>query len=509
MGSLAADTCYPDASDHALILTHPTAAEMERTWSLNHSEWGGPLDLPAYLGREKFLTSTSLAADGGMLHWILTDAEAHDQDEKRRVLASCETIRKRVLYVPRNGDEVREGLGYGIGSVYTYPEFRGKKYAARMLKELGVALKTQPEEEKEKQKAEQLRGKRPQAPGEYHINGSLAAVDAGSGANGGHDGGFQKAEAVCSALWSDIGKRFYASKGWPVFASDHVEFSSSPSSASPPGIPSLLERSKQPHGASLTLVPVNTSNLAELCQRDEAQLREDLLQSARDTGRTTFAFAPNHDVFRWHWAREEFIVSRVFPGRQASEVRGMIATVKSTSTTNTIPNGGAANRDDKDGDEGEEGERKTRMWAIWMRNYGEGAASNPAKNTLYILRLVIDNTTTATSSSSSSNEGGISVPSADPKALQLAFDAIMHSAIDAARAWHCGSVHLWNPTPVVRGLIAGSGLAHKFVDREVDSIPSMMWYVSDDEIGNEDERMGKGNGREVVDWVANEKYCWC
>ncbi|KAI1163722.1 hypothetical protein F5B18DRAFT_671998 [Nemania serpens] len=458
MGSLAADTCYPDASDHALILTHPTAAEMERTWSLNHSEWGGPLDLPAYLGREKFLTSTSLAADGGMLHWILTDAEAHDQDEKRRVLASCETIRKRVLYVPRNGDEVREGLGYGIGSVYTYPEFRGKKYAARMLKELGVALKTQPEEEKEKQKAEQLRGKRPQAPGEYHIN----------------------AEAVCSALWSDIGKRFYASKGWPVFASDHVEFSSSPSSASPPGIPSLLERSKQPHGASLTLVPVNTSNLAELCQRDEAQLREDLLQSARDTGRTTFAFAPNHDVFRWHWAREEFIVSRVFPGRQASEVRGMIATVK-----------------------------KTRMWAIWMRNYGEGAASNPAKNTLYILRLVIDNTTTATSSSSSSNEGGISVPSADPKALQLAFDAIMHSAIDAARAWHCGSVHLWNPTPVVRGLIAGSGLAHKFVDREVDSIPSMMWYVSDDEIGNEDERMGKGNGREVVDWVANEKYCWC
>ncbi|KAI1181904.1 hypothetical protein F5B17DRAFT_231473 [Nemania serpens] len=510
MGSLATDTRYPDASDETLILTHPTADEMERTWRLNHNEWGGPLDLPAYLGREKFLASTPLAADGGMLHWILTEAEARDEDGKRRVLASCETIRKRVLYVPRTADEVREGLGYGIGSVYTYPEFRGKKYAARMLKELGAVLKMQPEEDEKRKKNEKEEQPR-KLRSENHVNGSRAAVDAGSGANGAHDRKLQKAEAVCSALWSDIGKRFYASKGWPVFASEHVEFSSSPSSPSPPGIPSLLERSEQPHGASLTLVPVNTSNLTELCQRDEAQLRGDLLRRARETGRTTFAFAPDHDVFRWHWAREEYIVSRVFPGRQASEIRGMIAIVTSTSTStstdNAVPNGGAASRD-KNGDEDGEGEGKTRMWAIWMRNYGEGAASDPAKNTLYILRLVIDENSISSPSPS---------PSPDPKALQLAFDAIMHSAMDAARAWHCGSVHLWNPTPVVRGLIAGSGLAHKLVDREVDSIPSMMWYASDNgtknknknKNKNEGEGEGEGEEMEVVDWVANEKYCWC
>ncbi|KAI1114434.1 hypothetical protein F5Y14DRAFT_169231 [Nemania sp. NC0429] len=512
MGSLAADTHYPDASDETLILTHPTAAEMERTWRLNHREWGGPLDLPSYLGREKFLASTPLAANGGMLHWILTEAhdeKEKDKEEKRRVLASCETIRKRVLYVPPAGagDKVREGLGYGIGSVYTYPEFRGKKYAARMLKELGSALRTQPAAE-EKGVEEQPRKKYPQ---KHHVNGSRAAVDAGSdGANEGYDGVPQKkkAEAVCSALWSDIGKRFYASKGWPVFASEHVEFPSSPSSPSPPGIPSLLERSGQPHGASLTLVPVNTSNLTELCLRDEAQLRGDLLRHARDTGRTAFAFAPDHDVFRWHWAREEYIVSRVFPGRQASEVRGMIATVTSTSTstsqTNAILNGGG------DSERG----RETRIWAIWMRNYGEGAASNPAKNTLYILRLVIDNGNDNDNDAASSappplNENGVAVPSSpgSQKALQLAFDAIMHSAVDTARAWHCGSVHLWNPTPAVRGLIAGSGLAHKFVDREVDSIPSMMWYA-DKEIGK-GEGEGEGKGTGVVDWIANDKYCWC
>ncbi|KAF2973053.1 hypothetical protein GQX73_g581 [Xylaria multiplex] len=449
MGSLAADAHYPDAADRSLVLTHPTAAEKEQTWRLNHGEWGGPLDLPMYLKREPFLASTSLAANGGMVHWILTDApptQPVSQHEKRRVLASCEHICKRVLYVPRNGDEVREGFGYGIGSVYTYPEFRGRKYAARMLRELGEVLKTWPEEEQLRKKRSQ--GDEPDSRGQS--NGQTKA---------------EGREAVCSALWSDIGKRFYASKGWPAFASGHVEFPSS-SPESPLGTPSLLERSVQPHGTSLTLVPVNTSNLAQLCAEDEAQLRVELIRHAREHQRIAFAFAPDYDVFRWHWAREEFIASQVFPGRQASEVRGMIATVVNTN--------GAAK------------EEKTRVWAIWTRNFGAGAASSPAKNTLYILRLVID-------------DRGTTTPH-DPKTLQLAFDAILHSALDGARAWHCDSVHLWNPTPALQGLIAGSGAAHKFVDREVDSIPSMMWYGPD---GTKEEEA------DDVDWIANEKYCWC
>ncbi|KAJ2979126.1 hypothetical protein NUW58_g7284 [Xylaria curta] len=106
-------------------MSHPRTPEKEQTWRLNHREWGGPLNLPAYMGRERHLASTEVAADDGMLHWILTDASL-EQSEKRNVLASCETIRKRVLYVPPASDEVKEGLGYGIGSVYTYPEFRGK-----------------------------------------------------------------------------------------------------------------------------------------------------------------------------------------------------------------------------------------------------------------------------------------------------------------------------------------------------------------------------------------------
>ncbi|KAI0193417.1 hypothetical protein EV127DRAFT_16960 [Xylaria flabelliformis] len=488
MGSLTSDKQYPEASDESLVLTHPTAAEKEQTWTLNHREWGGALDLPAYLKREPFLAATPLAADDGMVHWILTTEDASSpmtgQDEqKRSVLASCETIRKRVLYAPRTGkDGVKEGLGYGIGSVYTYPEFRGKKYAARMLRELGEVLKTWPAEEQVRKKRSQIRGQG------HDSNGSQATTNGGSGSSNGH-AKLQKADtekAVCSALWSDIGKRFYASKGWPVYPSGHVEFHSSCTS-SQLGMSSLLEKAQQPHNTSLTLTPVNTSNLAQLCREDEAQLRADLVRHARDNDRTAFAFAPEYEVFRWHWAREEFIASHVFPGRSASEVRGMIATVSSAP-----PAHNGTTEDDHSREEEEGEEAKTRMWAIWTRNFGGAdAASNPEKNTLYILRLVIDDNNNSTSSSSSSP----SPSSADRKALQLAFDSIMQSALDAARPWSCGTVHLWNPTPVVRELITGSAIAHKFVDREVDSIPSMMWYGAEED--------------EPIDWIANEKYCWC
>jgi hypothetical protein len=187
----------------------------------------------------------------------------------------------------------------------------------------------------------------------------------------------------------------------------------------------------------------------------------------------------------------------------------MVATVTSTPTptttittvhTQTQQNGnGAANGTPRRADtnnqekeqEVEEEEDKTRVWAIWTRNYGTDAASNPAKNTLYILRLVIDPPSSPSFSPSSPD-------------LQLAFDAVLHSALDTARAWNCGAVHLWNPTPIARDLISRSGVTHSYVHRDVDSIPSMMWYGPEGE-GRENDGEGKG----AVDWIANEKYCWC
>ncbi|KAI0200003.1 hypothetical protein F4808DRAFT_430195 [Astrocystis sublimbata] len=513
MGSIVSDKQYPDASDASLVLTHPTAAEKEQTWRLNHGEWGGALDLPAYLEREPFLASTPLSADGGMVHWILTTEDASEpvpgEKTERSVLASCETIRKRVLYAPRSGG-VRDGVGYGIGSVYTYPEFRGKKYAARMLKELGSVLKTWPEEDELRRKRSQIRSQ------DHHDASDVSPAtrnQAGFGASNGRVK-LQKAEAetaVCSALWSDIGKKFYAAKGWPAYASEHVEFVASSPDASHVGVSSLLEKFQSqsqspPDDTSLTLAPVTTRNLAQLCREDEAQLRDELVRRAQESDCIAFAFAPDDKVFRWHWAREDFIASHVFPERPASGVRGMIATVASSvspSPDEVAATGNGHVNTDGDGQSKEDNAEKettTRMWAIWTRSYGENAASSPEKNTLYILRLVIDeggSSSSSSSNTSSPRRSSTKGTKGNRKALQLAFDAIMHSAMDAARASNCSKVHLWNPAPVVRELVTGSAIAHEYVDRESDSISSMMWYDTDGERGG------------AVDWVANDKYCWC
>ncbi|KAI1266081.1 hypothetical protein F5Y18DRAFT_36571 [Xylariaceae sp. FL1019] len=470
MGSLPNEKVLPDFADTSLVLTHPTEAEKQQTWRLNHGEWGGPLSLKAYMQREPFLASTALTSQGGIMHWILTETTA--QNEPRKILASCETIRKRVLYVHAldkgTETEVKEGISYGIGSVYTYPEFRGKKYAARMLKDLSETLKTWPEQQYQENQSP--------SNGVKLSNGDTILENGAPEAQ--QTNGQTKKEVICTALWSDIGKKFYASKGWPVFESSHVEFPSSFPFA--PGITSIFDQAaKIPH-TSLTLTPVTNSNLASLCSEDETQLRAQMKENSQTTGRASFAFRPDADVFRWHWAREDFLTPHVFPGCTPSEVRGMIATVTTNSSSSQVSTDGSSPQTQNPLN-GDAKAQETRVWAIWARNYGSDAATKSENNTLYILRFVI------------MRPRGSTEP--DSKALQLAFNAILHSALDTARTWHCGKVNLWNPSSQVKALAAGSGVKHHFVDREMESISSMMWYGPEKESD--------------VDWFANEKFCWC
>ncbi|KAI1648707.1 uncharacterized protein F4817DRAFT_63806 [Daldinia loculata] len=411
MGSASQGTyVLPEATAPSLVLAHPTDTEKRRTWTLNHREWGGALTLEEYLKREPYLTTIPLTRDGGMTHWILTDSSwSADSGGNRPVLASCESIRKRVLIASPSDNTVHDGVGHGIGSVFTYPEFRGNRYAARMLNELGPALR------------------------KWQSHGR---------------------DAVCSALWSDIGKAYYAKKGWAVFPSLHVEF------------PVSTNRTEESGKDKVS--PITYDNLEPLCQRDEQLLKEKLLRTAQKTNRTSVAFAPDHDTLRWHLYRDDFIASILFkstpspPPPQETFTRGALA--------------------------GPEGRR---VWAVWSRNYyggsssGSGApADNVDKNTLYILRLVIE-----PESSEAENEEN---PSED---IREAFTAVMQAALREASRWHLGKVDLWNPSPTIRKLIDSGGLQHRWVERDEDSIPSMMWY------GDEDVRN--------IEWVANEKYCWC
>ncbi|KAH6659389.1 hypothetical protein BKA67DRAFT_12557 [Truncatella angustata] len=386
---MGSKTELPDASSPELRLVFPTEDEKVRTWTLNHVEWGGALSLEDYLAREPFLATIPLAENGGMRYWILTDSSA--APGSRPVLASCETLRKKVLVTDPKTGEVREDIAYGIASVYTDPPYRGRRYASRMLQELGRVL----------------------GEGFEELDG-------------------QHAKPAASALWSDIGKSFYAKLGWAPCPSLHVSFA----------VPATAKADEsQPDSEIITY-----DNLESFCKSDEELMRKRLSGHARD-GKPQIAFAPNYDIIRWHLYRGGFIADRVFKGQEQTPAKGAVA-----------------------------GAHGKRVWAIWTRNY-RGDGEDAAKNTMYILRLVVED------------------ESASQEELVSSFGAVMHKAQSEARQWRLGKIELWNPSPVVDVLIKKSGLDHDIIERQKDSIPSLMWY------GEEDTQQ--------VDWVANEKFCWC
>jgi len=149
MGSLAE---IPHGTSPDLALAHPTQEEKLIQFKLNGAEWRGALSQEAYLRREEVLSQQALTKDGGISYWILIDTSAKSNpldptSSTRLPLASCESYRKKAL-VWRDG-KVQETVSHGIGSVFCAPHLRGKKYAQRMMQELGEALRTYQTSEKE------------------------------------------------------------------------------------------------------------------------------------------------------------------------------------------------------------------------------------------------------------------------------------------------------------------------------------------------------------------------
>ncbi|KAK3352613.1 hypothetical protein B0T25DRAFT_189295 [Lasiosphaeria hispida] len=393
----------PPADSPSLNLTRPTDAERRGTWSLTHPMWGPALSHDGYLEREAYLTTVPLAKDGGVTHWILT--EASQPPDGRPILSSCETLRKRVLCVrPGGGAVVEEGVAHGIGSVFTDPRFRGRGYASRMMKEVG----------------EKLRGW--QVPGKGDVSG--------------------EGRALFSVLYSDIGKTFYARTGWAPFESSHAAF---------PPVPGAVSGLQPQDGYRGALArPIGYHELAELCHADARLLKAALVKRAEEyqkQGKTTtcVALLPDLDVLLWHMMREDFVTKHIF-GRTPA-VKGAVY-----------------------------GEPGRRVWAVWTRGY-YGGLEQIKGNTLHVLRVVVED------------------EEQSDEYLTEGFRAIIQIAQAEATEWRSQDVQMWNPTPRLRSIIEKSGLEYEHVDRDKDSIASLMWY-------------GEGETSDL-DWVANEKYGWC
>lgn len=128
----------PPSTSGSLALMHPTEAERRATWLLNGQSWRGALSIPAYLRREEFLGNQSLTRSGGLSSWVLVD-NSSPPSTPRRILASCETIRRKAL-IAKPGRRVEEVVSHSIGSVFCDPKFRGRGFAGRMMRELAQRL---------------------------------------------------------------------------------------------------------------------------------------------------------------------------------------------------------------------------------------------------------------------------------------------------------------------------------------------------------------------------------
>lgn len=396
----------PPVTSPSLILAHPTPAEQRRTWTLTQPEWGTALTVDEYLHREEYLTTIPLARRGGITHWILTIRSV--PEDERPILSSCESLRKRVLFTTVQGD-VSEGIAHGVGSVYTDPSYRGKGYASRLLAMVREELKS-------------------------HQGPPIQSSNTGP---------YKLPPVAFSFLFSDIGKKFYASRGWAPHRSTHLSFSPLPADAAANGT--------TPSGAT----PLGYHELAELCTRDEDLLRQRLAAHRAPPSSSTppdpsqplryVALPPDLDTMLWHLMREDFVTTRIF---------GTIPTVRGAVV----------------------GETGKRVWAIWTRAY-QAPPPKTDPNTLYILRLVVED------------------ENAGAEYLAEGLRAIIDFARREANEWGTSKVQLWNPDANVEALMRKAALKFDVVEREMDSIPSLLWY-------------GDGPQENVV-WVAGEKHTWC
>jgi hypothetical protein len=390
MGSLV-EVALPDSKSTELHLSHPTEDECNTIWTNTSASWRDSLSVPVYLKESLFLTTVPLAKDGGMTTWILVDKNL--PPDQRPILCSCESFHKRSYSSDSNGN-VTEAVVHGIAGVFCPPAYRGRGYAARMMRELAKELYTWQSD---------------------------------------------KRKCIGSILYSDIGKTYYTNLGWhPNPTNSHLVFQPENFSTKP------------------SAEPIPKINIEELCRRDDGMIRKSMEAPAEGiTARITIV--PDLDHMLWHIGKEEFACDILFG--KVPHAKGAIA-----------------------------GPPGSQVWAIWTHRYYGHPDSDSPNNTLYILRLVIENHTTGT-------EGG---RQRDVHSAQVDYlKAVLQAAQAEAFEWRLDQVKLWEPTPLVQQMIDESAMQYAMVEREEDSIASGLWY---DENGHEGP---------TPQWINKEHYAWC
>ena len=189
-----------------------------------------------------------------------------------------------------------------------------------------------------------------------------------------------------------------------------------------------------------------------MCKADEKLIRR-RLELFDPRTKPSIAIIPDVATIQWHHTREEFVATELYG--KAPVIKGAIVGT----------------------------EMGRRVWCYWARAWYNEDRMESEHNTLYILRLVIEDETAT--------------------GIESAIASLLRMALNEAQEWHMGEIQVWNPTEPVIAAAKMIDPQVTVVHREETSIPSLRWH------GNINDPDSKVPATDQCDWISNEKYGWC
>lgn len=149
----------PTSIHPPFILREATLTEKISCWRSNSASWAGKLTVDEYIGRESVNGGGELTCNGGIRYWVFTApplsnasatastigaavtavTESATDGKDEVIYAAVETLKKVVAVKTRDGGFGIES-SWAIASVFTPSQYRGRKIAARMMRQLGEWL---------------------------------------------------------------------------------------------------------------------------------------------------------------------------------------------------------------------------------------------------------------------------------------------------------------------------------------------------------------------------------
>ncbi|KAI0764876.1 hypothetical protein C8Q74DRAFT_1318431 [Fomes fomentarius] len=466
---MAATTSLADLS-----LFPATPDQVHESRTRHAEEWARNSTLEEYLLRDVIMDKDEHAANGNLITWVLAP---RSHPRTLDFLCSCETFRRTAVVAKPSTDpisanvDVEEVTAYGIASVFTPARNRKKGYARHMMRLLHWVLAPRSALQGPPNISSSTRSSTALTfPAEWGTPPDIALSLESLG------------NAHFSVLYSDVGREFYRScgtdavsrNGWVVTGATETSWilSRTQTGCATPEPPAAepVEEPLAKRDAELTRL--TESDVLTLYTHDARWIKDDLAAQARaqppelrsasgvtvPAGRTLFSFLPDKGV-------GAFVIRRTINFTTEGLDSDKQPVLPSAQWGLALLPGGA----------------RTLADALdYKFGSGEGAAQ-PLQQFPFV-------TWTLDVRGSSPRTLVVARLRADERTLPVLLDELLV----VAREEKLDKVEVWYLRPELRAVAEARGWTTK--ERE-EHLSAVKWY------GDEDE--------DKLDWVYNEKFCWC